>query len=310
MHPNNNKLLLLMSMLLILSFMIISSNSPLLIWFWMEMGNMMFIMMILSVQANLISSSMTMMIIQFMSSTLIIISQLSMFLPNLMTIGVSMKLGLFPFHMWMPMILVKSPWLICFILMTIHKLPPFMFINYINSPTLLLIIITITPITITLKLMYTFNAKIILGLSSSIHSSWMSLCMVHSTQLWAIYFSLYTINLYMTCLLIKSKYMNSPMFNLKKKSILMMVLLSSVGSPPFIGFLGKAMMMSKSFPSMWLPMMSLIMSSALSLVFYSRILLSLISHPLPIQITLINNMNKKKIMNKFWIIILLSMMIT
>nr|YP_010341301.1 NADH dehydrogenase subunit 2 [Stenamma impar]UNZ99553.1 NADH dehydrogenase subunit 2 [Stenamma impar] len=235
--------------------MILISFSPLffsdliMIWFFMEISNFLFI--------SLLNMSMTRkkfiflyFFIQIMSSFIIIyviimsnFFMMNNFLNFLILTALFMKLGLPPFHLWMPLMSQTLSWIILFFLLTILKLSPFYMLSLIKLNFFFIYLTLILTCSIPPYMMINNNNfKSLMAYSSINQSGWMIMLIYTKNIIWLKYFLFYMmISLMLFAMISSFKIsMNSSLstpFNLNMMPIIFM--LNLAGMPPFSFFLMK-----------------------------------------------------------------------
>nr|YP_010598408.1 NADH dehydrogenase subunit 2 [Deroplatys truncata]UIX55352.1 NADH dehydrogenase subunit 2 [Deroplatys truncata] len=200
---------------------------------------------------------------------------------TLITIPILMKIASAPFHWWLPSVMEGLSWMNCFIILSIQKVAPLMFISYlITNNFFIQIIITISAIMGAIGGLNQISLRKILSFSSINHIGWMLTTMIMGSNFWMTYFIIYTVNIIPIIFMVNKMNLsfipqtfNS--FNNKKiiKFILFSSLLSLGGLPPFIGFFPKWIIIQIMIQNlMILTSMTLIMSSLLTLYYYLRII--------------------------------------
>nr|ABB96912.1 NADH dehydrogenase subunit 2 [Terenotriccus erythrurus] len=167
----------------------------------------------------------------------------------LLTIAISMKLGLVPFHFWFPEVLQGSSLSTSLLLATVMKFPPTTLL-FITAPSLnptLLSMMAIASAALGgwMGLNQTQIRKI-LAFSSISHLGWMTIILTYSPQLTLVTFYLYSMTtaaiffiLNTTNILKLSTVMTAWTKIPSLTTILMLSLLSLAGLPPLTGFLPK-----------------------------------------------------------------------
>nr|YP_009473052.1 NADH dehydrogenase subunit 2 [Oreolalax multipunctatus]AUN45272.1 NADH dehydrogenase subunit 2 [Oreolalax multipunctatus] len=211
---------------------------------------------------------------------------------SLMTIALSIKLGLAPFHFWLPEVLQGSTLTCGLILTTWQKLAPmslmYMIAPNLNSPLLL----TLATFSIMLGGWGGINqtqTRKILAYSSIAHLGWMAAVMSINPPLAffnLILYILMTTSMFITFIILSSTSISSLSFSWTKAPVITalasLTLLSMGGLPPMSGFLPKLMIITELIRQNALITASLIILSALlSLFFYVRLLyfLTLTTYP-------------------------------
>nr|YP_010988075.1 NADH dehydrogenase subunit 2 [Buniapone amblyops]WON66608.1 NADH dehydrogenase subunit 2 [Buniapone amblyops] len=191
-------LILFISILNILS---LSLSDMLIIWFFMEMSNFLFISYIIMMLKNK-KMVFFYFLIQFMSSSLIILSIslnlfYSFYFSNWMAFFTLMlKLNFPPLHLWMLMIIDYLDWISTMLALTVQKIIPYYLLSFfipLINPILFWSIVCITLIFPPLMLLNILNFKKILFFSSMNQSGWFLTLIYLDNLIWLIYFSLYSL---------------------------------------------------------------------------------------------------------------------
>nr|AAP72040.1 NADH dehydrogenase subunit II [Leptodactylus melanonotus] len=204
----------------------------------------------------------------------------------LLTIALAMKLGIAPFHFWLPEVLQGISLSTGLILSTWQKLAPMaLFIQLAQSTNLSLMLI--------LGLVSTIiggwgginqtQVRKILAFSSIAHLGWMVAILKISPELSLFNFILYilmTLSLFLTFLLIDTKSINELSTAWTKTPTLtamtLLTLLSLSGLPPLTGFLPKWLIAQEMIKQdLTLFALTILMSTLLSLFFYLRLTYSM-----------------------------------
>nr|YP_010000717.1 NADH dehydrogenase subunit 2 [Onychorhynchus coronatus]ACN78109.1 NADH dehydrogenase subunit 2 [Onychorhynchus coronatus]ACN78110.1 NADH dehydrogenase subunit 2 [Onychorhynchus coronatus]ACN78111.1 NADH dehydrogenase subunit 2 [Onychorhynchus coronatus]QOD96629.1 NADH dehydrogenase subunit 2 [Onychorhynchus coronatus] len=200
----------------------------------------------------------------------------------LLTVAISMKLGLVPFHFWFPEVLQGASLLTSLLLATVMKLPPTTLL-FLTSPSLNPTLLSTMAIASTalggwMGLNQTQIRKI-LAFSSISHLGWMTIILIHNPKLTLITFYLYSLTtaaifsiLNTTNTLKLSTMMTSWTKIPSLTAVLMVVLLSLAGLPPLTGFLPKWLIiqeLTKQELTVIATMIALL--SLLGLFFYLRL---------------------------------------
>nr|YP_009862136.1 NADH dehydrogenase subunit 2 [Columba hodgsonii]QKV10069.1 NADH dehydrogenase subunit 2 [Columba hodgsonii] len=200
----------------------------------------------------------------------------------LLTIAISMKLGLVPFHFWFPEVLQGSSMTTALLLSTALKLPPitilFMTSHSLNPTLLIIMAISSAALGGWMGLNQTQTRKI-LAFSSISHMGWMAAITIYNPNLTLLTFYLYilmTASVFLTLNTTKTlklatmmtSWTKTPMLN----AALMVTLLSLAGLPPLTGFLPKWLIIQElTKQEMTLTATIMAMLSLLGLFFYLRL---------------------------------------
>nr|AJS11062.1 NADH dehydrogenase subunit 2 [Pachycephala chlorura intacta] len=167
----------------------------------------------------------------------------------MLTMAISMKLGLVPFHFWFPEVLQGSPLITGLLLSTVMKFPPITLL-FMTSPSLNPTLLTTVAILSTalggwMGLNQTQIRKI-MAFSSISHLGWMTIIIAYNPKLTMLNFYLYvlmTTAVFLTFNSMKILKLPTLMTAWTKmpslSAILLLTLLSLAGLPPLTGFLPK-----------------------------------------------------------------------
>nr|UAT98513.1 NADH dehydrogenase subunit 2 [Dichoptera sp. WW-2021a] len=299
---------MMMTMMILLSTTItLSSNNMMMAWMSMEMNLIVFLpMMKKSNKMN--EQSMKYLIIQSISSTMIMtamimnsISEYPLSESILIMSGLLTKMGIMPFHLWLPPMMQMSSWNICMMMSTIQKITPTIMINQMTTMKLmtpsLILSMTISPIVG----MTQTSMKKMLAYSSISNSPMMIMATFNSKLQMMLLFTSYST---MTILLMKTlKEMNIMYINQmnnksqKTKMIISLAMISMSGMPPTTGFMMKWMIMQTSVNYSILLTSAMLFSSLISTFMY-------LNSNLPfMMMTMKKKQKKEKKNNKFLIIL-------
>nr|AFH55860.1 NADH dehydrogenase subunit 2 [Iodopleura isabellae]AFH55864.1 NADH dehydrogenase subunit 2 [Iodopleura isabellae] len=200
----------------------------------------------------------------------------------LLTIAISMKLGLVPFHFWFPEVLQGSALMTNLLLATIMKLPPisllFLTSSSLNPTLLTTMAIASAALGGWMGLNQTQIRKI-LAFSSISHLGWMTIILIYNPKLTLITFYLYiltTAAIFLTLNTTNTLKLSTMMTAWTKIPSLtmtfMLTLLSLAGLPPLTGFLPKWTIIQELIKQELTPMATTIaLLSLLGLFFYLRL---------------------------------------
>ena len=104
--------------------------------------------------------------------------------------GLFIKIGIFPFHLWFLRIIIKLDSFNIFILITVQKLIPFIFL-IISLKLFILIFRIISIFFSTFFSFYQTSVKKILGYSSIFNTRWLLYLLLIRKVLWLLYFIFY-----------------------------------------------------------------------------------------------------------------------
>nr|AGL76346.1 NADH dehydrogenase subunit 2 [Ambystoma ordinarium] len=200
---------------------------------------------------------------------------------TMLTIGLAMKLGIAPFHMWLPDVLQGLNLLTCLILSTWQKIAPMILMIqiYPQLNTNLLIVMAILSTTIGgWGGLNQTQLRKIMAYSSIAHLGWMTLvlCFMPSLTLLnlAVYMTMTTVMFLMFMNMMSTTINKMAMSWLKNPVMaasMMIVLMSLGGLPPTTGFMPKWLIIQEMTKQNLIAITTIIaLSSLLSLFFYLR----------------------------------------
>jgi len=157
-----------------------------------------------------------------------------------------LKLGVAPFHFWLPNVIENINWFNRFILITWQKLTPIIIISYLNLHNFLLMFILLSTFVGAIGGLNQISIRKLIAFSSINHIGWIIAALIFNESIWLYYFLLYS---FLNCSIIfifkifQIFYLNQiySLFNnyYLLKFSLISSLLSLGGLPPFLGFLPK-----------------------------------------------------------------------
>nr|QTJ25281.1 NADH dehydrogenase subunit 2 [Oryzaephilus surinamensis] len=286
----NYKILFLI-ILIFSTLLSISSPSWFVMWISLEI-NLLSIIPLMSNQNNIYQaeSSMKYFIVQTIASSILLFSliikdqpinnELLSMQSLMFTSSLMMKMGMAPFHFWLPEVMEGLTWENCLILATWQKIAPSCLLMYeINLNLLTILIILSSSMISSLMSLKQTSMRKIMAYSSINHMAWMLSSMSISSHLWIIYFLIYSLTnvlLMMTFKILninKITQMFNPNFNKSlSKFLFSMNLLSMGGLPPFIGFMPKWFTtMSMSSTMLFMLILTMIIFTLIMLYVYMRL---------------------------------------
>nr|AFH55630.1 NADH dehydrogenase subunit 2 [Cymbilaimus lineatus] len=200
----------------------------------------------------------------------------------LLTVAISIKLGLVPFHFWFPEILQGTPLTTGLLLATALKFPPitlFLLTSPSLNPTLLTLMAIMSVALGGWAGLNQTQTRKILAFSSISHLGWMTIILMYNPKLTLITFYLYclmTIPIFLTLNTIKTLKLTTVSTAWTKipplTATTMLMLLSLAGLPPLTGFLPKWLITQElTKQEMTLTATTIALLSLLGLFFYLRL---------------------------------------
>nr|YP_010736910.1 NADH dehydrogenase subunit 2 [Idioscopus ventrispinus]WEP24797.1 NADH dehydrogenase subunit 2 [Idioscopus ventrispinus] len=277
----NSTLILFYSNMLLGVVLSLSSNNWVMIWMGLELSLMCIIPLMNSSMTTSSECTMKYFIVQSMSSSIFILGVILMMLnydfyyKMIIMLSMMLKMGVAPFHAWIISLIEGLNYMMMFNLLTIMKIVPMMVIINMNLNLNLIIIYTLIVGAIS-GLTQNSMSKI-LTYSSIFNMGFMIYCS-NNLSLWFLYFIVYSINLLMISLILMSNninYLNQFLINkvdLKTKAVIWILMLSSGGMPPLMGFLPKLIVIELSINyNDWVVSLMMITTSLLTMFYYNRL---------------------------------------
>nr|BEK72008.1 NADH dehydrogenase subunit 2 [Mus musculus]BEK72021.1 NADH dehydrogenase subunit 2 [Mus musculus] len=211
--------------------------------------------------------------------------QTNSFILNMTLMALSMKLGLAPFHFWLPEVTQGIPLHMGLILLTWQKIAPLSILIQIypllNSTIILMLAITSIFMGAWGGLNQTQMRKI-MAYSSIAHMGWMLAILPYNPSLTLLNLMIYiilTVPMFMALMLNSSMTINSISLLWNKTpamlTMISLMLLSLGGLPPLTGFLPKWIIITELMKNNCLIMATLMaMMALLNLFFYTRLIYS------------------------------------
>nr|AZZ89097.1 NADH dehydrogenase subunit 2 [Paracatonidia sp. SX-2018] len=304
MKLNSSKMMFLM-MMITSTIMMMASNNMILSWMSMEI-NLISFMPLMTKSKKLNDQTMKYFIIQSLASSTMLMSILmnSTFeapieMSIMLMTSMLMKIGLMPFHMWMPNLMQSLEWNTCMLMMTWQKISPVIFtsqmINLYSLTIPMYMSLLLAPM---VGMKQTAYSKI-LAYSSIANSPWMILSSKISKTNFYYFMMIYSMMNIVLMLTLKKNnmiFMNqmNPMSKFTKM-MFMIMMLSISGMPPMMGFMPKWMILQSYIDKMLVMSMMMISSSMISTFIYIKMMY-------PMMMTsstkkFINSIKEMKLMN-------------
>nr|YP_010580879.1 NADH dehydrogenase subunit 2 [Pyrops viridirostris]UZT27064.1 NADH dehydrogenase subunit 2 [Pyrops viridirostris] len=280
MNSSNIMFLTIMTMSVMMSM---TSNNFLTTWTSMEINLISFVpLMKKSNKMN--EQSMKYLIIQSVASSIMMASMIMNSIINhpinesiMMMTGVLMKVGMMPFHLWLPMTMQMVSWTVCKMMMTMQKIIPTIVASQMTSLKLMM-----TPMMLSMMVgpivgMKQTSMKKMMAYSSITNSPIMIICLKSSKSQFMLFFLFYSMINILMINLMKSKNINfmnqlNKQTNMTKMSMLVSAM-SMSGMPPTTGFLIKWMVMKSSMEMSTIIPMMMIGSSLISTFMYLNMII-------------------------------------
>jgi len=184
--------------------------------------------------------------------------------------GLLIKRGFFPFHSWVPTVVIESRWLSAFLILTWQKLRPMFIITSLPNNIVLYLRCFFMPLVGAVGGLNQNRARAMSCYSSFVHNSWMLASLFSATWIFMLYFFFYSFSLglfYHCCYCCGKR-------NLKTHTVTFLGavrVLILTGVPPFMGFYIKFLVIL-TFPHFFL--VPCILGSVISMKFYLAFIFS------------------------------------
>nr|QHD26817.1 NADH dehydrogenase subunit 2 [Melo melo] len=215
--------------------------------------------------------------------------------------GLFIKMGLFPFHYWLPSVMAGLPWIPCMLLATWQKIAP------------LFLILCLLELSDSYLLLYVFclasagssmvgglggmnqtQVRALLAYSSIGHLGWIVFGALHGEWVMKVYFSIYlliSLSIFMSLLYVDIKVMMN-LDSMKNYSFMqlsvMLLLLSLGGLPPLLGFVSKWVVITVGMSGSFYLFLGLLILGSLMSLFYYLSLFFCLSMPAFMQYELVS----------------------
>nr|WPW46775.1 NADH dehydrogenase subunit 2 [Halobates micans] len=289
--------MMMLSTTMMSTLLVLSSEN----WFSMWMGleiNMLSFIPLMEESKNLMSSESKMIyfIIQSMASMMflfmITMSPLIMINENMInylsmsmiTLSMSMKIGMAPMHLWFINIMKKLKWNNCMLLMTWQKIAPLYVMSNTSNNIFMINVLAITSALIgAIGGINQTSTKKIMAYSSVNHLGWITTCIMYDNETWMKYLIIYSMMIMILTTSFEKKsinFINQMNMNMKTKTEKMsfiVMMLSLGGLPPFLGFLPKWLVIQSLMNNECkMTIIILMMTSMVTLFYYLRMITPII----------------------------------
>nr|QWZ47756.1 NADH dehydrogenase subunit 2 [Loxocephala perpunctata] len=279
MKINSTKMMFLM-ILFLSTIMVLSSNNILMSWMAMEMNLFMFLPMMTKKQ-KMKDQPMKYFIIQSLSSSTMLMSilmnlnsEIPLSMSILLMTSMLMKMGMIPFHMWLPTIMNKMSWNNCFILSTWQKIAPINILSQLIELKMLILPLCLSLLMAPITAIKQLSSKKIMAYSSISNSPWMLISMMMSKFLFYMFMMIYSTLTFMMMKTMKNmnlNFINQILTSTKMQKLNLIILtLSMSGMPPMTGFLPKWMILQQMINFSEMVSMSMIFSSMFATFMYMK----------------------------------------
>nr|YP_006576249.1 NADH dehydrogenase subunit 2 [Perna viridis]AFK75949.1 NADH dehydrogenase subunit 2 [Perna viridis]UJM44263.1 NADH dehydrogenase subunit 2 [Perna viridis] len=256
----------------------IMSNSWMGVWLGMELNLFGFLIMMNPEGCCVAQGSIKYFIAQSIGSMLMLfgffcVSQMFNSVGSLILVGgILLKAGVFPFHSWVPDVVIVSNWFIGCMILTWQKLAPFSLFSFFPSSWVLVMSLIFMSLVGCFGGLNQHSVRGMAVYSSFVHNSWLILSLFYSFGVFFIYYLVYSLSVlmfFLSCWVVSKSSLMS--YSVSWLGMLSLLMLSGV--PPFMGFFVKLIVML-SCPSILL--IICLGGSIVSLKFYISFFYSMI----------------------------------
>lgn len=250
------------------TIIVLSSSSWILIWLGLELNLISFLPFI-NLNRNQKKNRIIYYLVQSYGSLLILFGGLleENFLRFfwLVLVGMILKIGIIPFHFWVPTIIIDFNIFQCFVLLTWQKLAPLSILLIINFDSLIWTLVILNRVVGSIIVINSVDIRLVILFSSINHIRWLFSILSNVKLLW------FYLIIYFILLIPIFINLNNFIINVEINKSLMLNILNLGGIPPLRGFFLKICALRvinieyRFF---------LILGSSITLYAYSRTLLS------------------------------------
>lgn len=267
---------------LLRTIIVLSSNNILFSWIRLEVNFISFIPIIRK-RKKISDQTIKYLIIQRSSSSIILISILinstiesPLNCRTILIIRILIKIGIIPFHLWLPNLMQTLSWNRCLLLSTWQKIAPTIIISQLINIDILKPIIVLNLLIRTVVGLKQSSTKKIIAYSSISNRPWIITATKFSKFQFIYFFSTYTVLITIIMITIKKNkilYLNQiKTIKAKQKLILLISILSIRGIPPLLGFFPKWIILQTRISRSLIIPIAIIFSSIISTFIYMKII--------------------------------------
>nr|YP_010121800.1 NADH dehydrogenase subunit 2 [Callista chinensis]QRE83920.1 NADH dehydrogenase subunit 2 [Callista chinensis]QWM94239.1 NADH dehydrogenase subunit 2 [Callista chinensis] len=284
------------------------------IWAGMEINFMGVICFMSGVYVEESESVMKYLIIQVIGSCFLLLGILTMVYwrfplvsESFVIFGLMMKLGIFPFHFWVPGVMSSLSWAACFMVSVVQKVSPLWFLSNfmgdVSFCSLMEVLAVLTSVVGCLGGLGMLNYRVMLGYSSLVHLGFLViLCLSKLNLFWGylglysilncgLMWSLWSLNIYSYYNFIEEggmSYYNELWWT-------SLYFFSLAGIPPFSGIFLKVFFLVNCWVFFPLGCVVCIASSAVSMYFYMSVIMEMVMYWGKSTMLMSNKWKKEKV---------------
>lgn len=205
------------------------------------------------------------------------------------SMGLIIKMGVFPFYFWLPSVIAGLSWFSCLLLATWQKVAPlFLMVSFLDGGLIYWIIILFCLLSVGSRFVGGFGGinqtqlRALVAYSSIGHLGWMLFAILHRSWAIKVYLSIYILISFCIFMglwyrnLRAVKTLNSRLRNTLSIRGIIIMFLSLGGLPPMLGFISKWIVISSGTAlTLWGFLVLLVVGSVIRLFYYLRLIFSL-----------------------------------
>ncbi len=267
----------------------INANSPLLVWVGLEINLLAFIPVILESKSIVSSSNIIKyFLIQTITSLLILFFIVpfsnkyeSHYLSLIFLIALFVKIGLPPYHFWLPRVMQSMSWVNCLVLSTLQKVAPLLLIRTSSVFSKSIFgLVSLRILVSSLGGLAQTNLRPLIAYSSIHHIIWCYLALLIKPSIFYFYISAY----FLACIVIFLTLHIRRIWSLSQLRVVKAIyigpvfvrLISLAGLPPILGFFPKMLIILNLTNFRIMLILILLVGATLNLVFYFNFILSIL----------------------------------
>uniref|UniRef100_A0AB39A606 NADH-ubiquinone oxidoreductase chain 2 n=1 Tax=Chaetopterus qiani TaxID=3230731 RepID=A0AB39A606_9ANNE len=268
------------------TFFVMSSQSWLSVWCGLEYNLISFIPILMtSPSTKSTEAAIKYFIVQALASIILLLSSMimkfnvSIYMQLFILLSLMVKMGVAPFHQWVPNVISSISWGNLFLMLSWQKLAPIFVFAYSIQPyfsTTLMSLAALSSVTGGVGGMNQSQIRPLIAFSSIGHMGWILTAALISPFILFIYFSIYMINLFPLVTVLNSlsstsltSSMNFMKLKFSNAVTLILLFFSLGGLPPLLGFMPKLLVINSLVSSFsFFLLTALVVGSLLNIYYY------------------------------------------
>lgn len=271
----------------------LTANRILVIWVGIEVNLIAFIPLVIDEKSNISATNvMKYFLIQVIASFTILYAVLLSYdeqiynvIITIICLGLLVKMGIPPYHFWLPPIISAISWLNCFYLSSAQKLIPLLILINLNITSGIIFLMLVSTLIIrSIGGLRQTNWRPLIAYSSIRHIVWILCARQINPYTTATYLIVYFRSIIVVFIIISKHKLTSVKDIIKFKSrniviaLICVMILSIAGLPPLLGFAPKLMVLTQLTGNLTIAW-ALVLRSAINLWFYLNLRFNTIIQP-------------------------------